>query len=110
MDYQAELKRMEESSNDGLFWSPNQGQHKVKALSEIEESEPFKDDSKPRKKLLLSVDGKEVTWTFPKGKKVTSVYGQLMGLGVKRGKILNEKFTILVLGEGQDIRYTILSD
>jgi hypothetical protein len=110
MDYKAELERLKSNPVETGYWSPEPGQYRVKALSEIEESEPFEDDSdqKPRKKLKISVLGKEQIWTFPFGKKESSIYGQLVNLGAHKGKVLGEEFTIVVVGKDQDRRYTIV--
>lgn len=109
MDYKAEYERLKNLPKESEFWSPEPGQYKVKALSEIEDSEPYQDDTdqKPRKKLVISVDDKEHIWTFPFGKE-TSAYGQLVHLGSERGKIKDEQFTVIAVGKGQDRRYTIV--
>ena len=38
VNYEEELKRLQESGN---YWKPKVGQFKLKALSELEEAEPF---------------------------------------------------------------------
>ena len=113
IDYQAELKNVDEFSGD--YWKPKAGQYSVTALGEIEEAEPAifgdKPDAKPqaRMELKIKVKDKEFIWNFPKGKKGTSTYGQLLKLAVAKGnKLTNVVFTIVVVGEGQDIRYTIV--
>lgn len=110
MDYKAELENLKNSPSDSDYWSPEPGQYKVVALGEIEESEPYEDDKeqKPRRKLRISINNEEHTWTFPKGKKESSVYGQLIALGSERGKLKDESFTIIVVGKEQDRRYTIV--
>jgi hypothetical protein len=109
MDYKAEYDRLRNLPKDSEFWSPEPGQYKVKALSDIEMSDPYKDDEdeKPRRKITILVEGKEHTWTFPFGKD-TSAYGQLVHLGSARGKIKDEEFTVIAVGKGQDRRYTIV--
>lgn len=111
IDYQAELKRLEEFSGD--YWKPKAGQYKVKALSELIEADPFisdEEDKEPqqRSQLRVLVLGKEYIWNFPKGKTKASTYGQLINLGSVKGKILNEEFIVVVVGEGQSIRFTIV--
>jgi len=110
VDYKAEFERLKNNPNESEFWSPEPAQYKVKALSEIEDSEPYKEDAeeKPRKKLSISVGGKIQTWTFPFGKKESSTYGQLVHLGSVRGKLKGEEFTVVVVGSSQDRRYTII--
>ena len=110
MDYKQELDRLKANPTENEFWSPEPGQYKVTALTEIEDSEPFEDDKdqKPRKKLRISVNGKENVWTFPFGKKESSIYGQLVQFGAHKGKIKDEQFTIIVVGKDQDRRYTVV--
>ena len=38
MDYQQQLKKLQEGGN---YWNPKPGQYKVKALSELEEADPY---------------------------------------------------------------------
>ncbi len=63
MDYQEELKRLQESGN---YWKPKVGQYKIKALSELEDTDPFikerTDGAKeehPQAKIQILVDGEE---------------------------------------------------
>lgn len=110
IDYQAELKVLEEHTGD--YWKPKAGQYKVVALSELMDADPFKSDDgsepQPRVMLKISVDKKEYAWNFPKGKTPASTYGQLVRLGAVKGKISGESFTVVVIGEGQNIRFTIV--
>ena len=115
MDYKAELLRLEEQEALGAseFWQPEAGQHKVKALSEFEDAEPFTEEGKEpqlRKKLKVADDkGKEHIWTMPYGRTPVSVYGQLVRLGVaKENKLLGAEFTVVVVGTGQNKRFTIV--
>ena len=111
IDYQKELKVLEEHTGD--YWKPKAGQYKVIALGELTEAEPFKndDDSEPQQRasLKVSIDKKEYLWNFPKGKTPASTYGQLIKLGAAKGKIMEEQFTVVVIGEGQNIRFTIVA-
>ena len=111
-DYNAELARLEAyvPSEQADFWKPKPGQYKVKALSEIEESQPFKDKpNEPRRKLRVLVEDKQYTWTFALGKSIMSTYGQLVKLAKsKGGMLLTQEFIVVVTGLGQNIRYTIV--
>jgi hypothetical protein len=64
IDYLAEQKKLAEFSGD--YWKPKAGQYKVKALSEVLESEPFIDEKdnepKPRCQLRISSDNKEYVY------------------------------------------------
>ena len=112
IDYNKEAERLEAyvPSEQSDFWKPKPGQYKVKALSEIEESKPFKDKpEQPRAKIKLLVDDKHVEWTFSVGKSNASTYGQLVKLAkVKGGKLTGAEFIVVVTGVGQNVRYTIV--
>lgn len=114
MDYQKELKRLEEQEANlaNTFWKPEAGQYKAKALSELDDAEPFvKEGKEPqeRKQLDIQVDGKTFTWNMPYGKTKASTYGQLCSLAAKNNNSLtNVSFTIVVVGSGQNIRFTIV--
>lgn len=112
IDYQKELKNLEEFSGD--FWKPKPGQYKVKSLSEILPAEAVRFGDDPEAELQLrcqikiEVNGKEFQWNFPHGKTPSSTYGQLVKLGSVRGQLTNQEFTVVVVGEGQLIRFTIV--
>ena len=113
MDYQEELKRLQESSN---YWKPKAGQFKVKALSELEEAEPFvrkkegeEDEVHPQAKIKILVDGDEKIWTFGKGKTPASTYGQLVQLATNHANQLNGvEFSVVVKNDGTKNDYTIV--
>ena len=115
MDYQQELKRLQEGGN---YWKPTRsGQFKVKALSELEEAEPFvkkregqPDEVNPQAKVKILVDGEEKTWTFGLGKTPASTYGQLVELATKNNNsILNVEFSVVVKNDGIRNDYTIVN-
>lgn len=113
MDYQSELGRLQanEANSTGDYWKPEQGQHSVEALGELEVGKPYEEEGKepqPRMQIKLSVKGKEVIWTMPHGQTPASTYGQLIKLGASRGKLKGEKFTIVVTGSGKTKRFTIV--
>ena len=117
MDYQAELKRLQEGGN---FWKPKVGQYKVKALSELEETEDFIRKTKNEKgeeieerssqlKIKILVAGEEKTWTFGKGKTPASTYGQLVELATKNANQLKGvSFSVVVKSDGTKNDYTIV--
>ena len=116
MDYQKELKRLQESGN---YWKPKVGQYKVKALSELEEADPFVKRSKvegepnevhPQAKIKILVDGEEKTWTFGIGLTLASTYGQLVELASKHANQLNGvEFSVVVKSDGTKNDYTIVN-
>lgn len=115
MDYQDELKRLQEGGN---YWKPEAGQFKVKALSELEETEPFirkhedkdkKDEVTPQAKIKILVNGEEKTWTFGIGKTPASTYGQLVELATKHNdKLVDIEFTVVVKYDNNKNNYTIV--
>ena len=113
IDYQSELKRLQEGGN---YWKPKVGQFKVKALTEIEEAEPYvrnkgtdKEEINPQFKLKVLVDGEEKIWTFGKGQTLASTHGQLVNLATQNGNILlNVEFNVVVKSDGTKNDYTIV--
>ena len=98
-DYKSELAKLEAyvPSEQGSFWSPKDGQYKVKGLSEIDEAKPFKDKpNEPRKGLKILVNDEHKLWTFAVGKSTASTYGQLIRLAAARGQLTGTEFTVVV--------------
>src|SRR3990167_2410049 len=116
MDYQKELKRLQEGGN---YWKPKAGQFKVKALTELEEAEPFKkksknegeqDESKAQAKIKILVGGEGKTWTFGVGLTPASTYGQLVELATKHdNKLTGVEFSVVVKNDGTKNDYTIVN-
>jgi len=113
MNYDQEFKRLQEGGN---YWKPKVGQFKVKALSELEDTEPYikkregqADEVNPQSKVKISVNGEEKLWTFGKGATLASTYGQLVDLAMKRnGKLIDTEFTVAVKNDGKKNDYTIV--
>lgn len=113
MDYQSEYKRLQEAGN---FWKPKVGQFKVKALSELQEAEPFvrnkgqdNEEIHPQFKLDIEIGGEKKTWTFGKGNTLASTHGQLVHLATQNGNVLKDKeFTVVVKSDGTKNDYTII--
>lgn len=114
MDYQQELKKLQEGSD---YWKPKAGQFKVKALSELEETSPFikktsdgKEESFPQCQLKISINREEKVWTFGKGKTPASTYGQLIELATKHANQLKGvEFSVVVKNDGAKNDYTIVN-
>lgn len=113
MDYQSEQKRLEEGGN---YWKPKVGQHKVKALSELEESDPYirkhkdlPDEVSPQAKIKVLIGGEEKVWTFAVGLTSASTYGQLVALATRKNNILKDvEFSVVVVSDGDKNTYTIV--
>ena len=114
MDYQQELKKLQEGSD---YWKPKVGQFKVKSLTELEETNPYikKDkegkiiEENPQCKIKILVSGEEKIWTFGKGATPASTYGQLVDLATKNKDTLkNVEFKVVVKSDGTKNDYTIV--
>lgn len=112
MDYQKAMKTIQEGSD---YWKSKVGQFKVKALTELEETEPFvKGEGEtrevhPQAKIRILVGGEEKTWTFGIGKTPASTYGQLVQLATqKNNSLANVEFTVVVKSDGTKNDYTII--
>ena len=113
MEYQDELKKLQEGSN---YWKPKPGQFKVKSLTELEDTDPYvkqlpegKTEEHEQKKIQIVVDGEEKTWTFGKGATPASTYGQLVELATKKNNTLKDvEFTVIVKSDGTKNDYTIV--
>ena len=113
MDYQSELKKLQEGGN---YWKPKAGQFKVKALSELEDTEPYvrknKDgveESIPQYKIRILIGGEEKTWTMGKGLTLASLHGQLVQLATKNeNKLTGVEFSVVVKFDGTKNDYTIV--
>ena len=114
INYTEEVKRLDEfkPSDNSEFWKPKSGQYKVKALTELENTEPYEEPGKepnPRAKIDLLVEDESVTWTISVGKSPASSYGQLCKLAVSKGGSLKDsEFTIVVTNDGKKNTYTIV--
>jgi len=117
MDYQEELKRLQEGGN---YWKPKAGQYKVKALTELEETDPYvrkvivdgkeQEERTPQFKVSISVDDEEKVWTFGIGKTPASTYGQLIELATKHAnQLTGVEFSVVVKSDGVKNDYTIVN-
>ena len=114
MDYQEELKKLQEGSN---YWSPKPGQFKIKSLTELENAEPYikkldegKTEEHAQEKIKILVNEEEKVWTFGKGKTPAATYGQLVELAVKTGTLKDIEFTVIVKSDGVKNDYTIVAN
>ena len=113
MDYQNELKKIQEGGN---FWKPKAGQFKVKALTELETADPYvkkregqSDEVSPQAKIRILVNGDEKSWTFGIGKTPASTYGQLVELATKHvNQLKGVEFSVVVKSDGTKNDYTIV--
>jgi len=113
VNYNEEVKRLDAfvPGEQSLYWKPNPGQYRVRALTELEEGEPFKKEGekdKPQAKIDLLIGEAKFIWTVAKGVSPASAYGQLCKLGAKKGKLKNVDFMIVVTNDKKKNTYTIV--
>ena len=116
MDYQTELKRLEEGGN---YWKPKAGKYQVVLLTEIEPAEPFEEqksdgtiEKREQFKVTIQVDHETMqrTWTFGKGVTLASTYGQLVSIASKNNGTLKGLVVIVaVKTDGKKNDYTIVN-
>lgn len=118
IDYTAEVKRLEAfvPGDNSQFWKPKAGQYRVKALTELEETQPFvpkgdhkPEDEKPQVKIDLLIGEERVTWTIGKAVSPASSYGQLCKLATAyNNKLSGVEFMIVVTNDKKKNTYTIV--
>ena len=119
INYNEEVKKLDSfvPNSNSKFWKPKAGQYKVKALNDLEDTDPYvpKDsknpekDTKPQVKLDLLVGDDKVTWTLAKGISPASTYGQLCKLALQLGGTLKDKeFLVVVTSDNKKNTYTIV--
>jgi len=112
MDYETEKEKMANFKVTD-FWKPEPGQYKIKALTELEEAEPFKregEPDRPQVKVKILIEGKEEhNWTMAKGKTLSSTYGQLCNLATSnKNKLKDLEFMVVVTSDGTKNTYAIV--
>ena len=113
VNYSQEVLRLDAfvPGEQSTYWKPKAGQYRVRALTELEDSEPFHQEGKedkPQMKIDLLVDTQRFTWTMAKGVSPASAYGQLCKLGAKKGKLKDIDFMIVVTNDKKKNTYTIV--
>ena len=115
IDYTAEAAGLEAfvPGNKSDFWKPKAGQYHVRALTELDETDPFQkegEEPKPRVKIEIMIDDKKYTWTMAKGVSPASTYGQLCRLAKNKGNHLKDvDFLVVVTSDSKKNTYTIVS-
>lgn len=113
IDYQKEVARLDSfvPGANSQFWKPKPGQYRVKALTELENAEPFKKEGeadKPQAKIDLLIGEDKFTWTIGITNSPASAYGQLCKLGLAKGKLKDLEFMIVVTNDKKKNSYTIV--
>lgn len=118
INYSEEVKRLDQfvPGENSQFWKPKAGQYRVKALSELEDTNPFvpkgdhkPEDEKAQAKIDLLIGEDKFTWTIAKGVSPASAYGQLCKLGSAKNGLKNLDFMIVVTNDKKKNTYTIVS-
>jgi len=108
-NYTEEQKKLEayKPIEGSLFWKPTAGKYKVKAMTELEEAEPYED--KPQVKIVLNINGEDKIWTFGHGKTPASVYGQFVRMATENNNtLIGKEFTVVVINDGTKNSYTLV--
>lgn len=114
INYQEEVKKLDSfvPGSTSKFWKAKPGQYRVKALTELENSEPYKEpgkEPKPQMKIDIFIGDERVTWTFAKGISPASTYGQLCKLAIQLGgSLINKEFMVVVTSDNKKNTYTIV--
>lgn len=113
VNYNEEVKRLDSfvPGEQSLYWKPKPGQYRVRALTELEESEPFHKEGepdKPQQKIKLLIGEESFVWTMAKGVSPASAYGQLCKLGSEKGKLKDLDFMVVVTNDKKKNTYTIV--
>ena len=115
MDWKKEHEEMKDEVMPRFDWfNAEQGQHKIKILTEGVEflTHPFgKPDAEKnvvKVRFEVEVDGKHLNWAVMKGKTFNSLYGQLVCLGYNWDGLVGKQITLIVKGDKKSKVYTIL--
>jgi hypothetical protein len=118
INYTEEVKRLDAfvPGEKSLFWKPKGGQFRVKALTELEEANPFipkgehkPEDETPQAKVDLLIGEERVTWTVGTAVSPASAYGQLCKLAtLYNNKLTGVEFMIVVTNDKKKNTYTIV--
>ena len=113
VNYNEEVKRLDAfvPGEQSLYWKPKPGQYRVRALTELEDSEPFHKEGeadKPQQKIKLLIGDESFIWTMAKGVSPASAYGQLCKLGADKGHLKDLDFMIVVTNDKKKNTYTIV--
>ena len=108
-DYKTEMDKI---NAGGEWFRPGPGQYSLKILTEPEITDPFIDAKQERNveriRFKVEYQNKAYDWCVCKAKTKTSLYGQLMLLGLDKTKLEGAKITLVVNSDGQKKIYTIL--
>jgi hypothetical protein len=114
INYKEEVTRLDsfKPEDNSDFWKPKPGQYKLKALSELQEIDPFQkegEEPKPRVQIEILCEDKKFKWTIGVGKSPASSYGQLCKLAIaNNNKLTNTEFIVVVTFDGKKNSYTIV--
>jgi hypothetical protein len=112
INYEAEVKNLRKNFE---YFKPKQGSYKITFLGEPESDSFIEKETGEAiitiKTQVSVVDNrqelKEYNWSIFKNDSDSSLYGQLMKLGLKHGKLMGVHFTLLVNNDGKKNSYMI---
>jgi hypothetical protein len=110
IDYKKEVGLLKELSNHE-WWKPKAGKHDVILLSNGEPYQWIDKNQKPVSsvRFLVKIGDKEFSWSITKSITHAGLWGQLCLLAEsKDSELVGEKITLVAIGEGKNIRYSIV--
>lgn len=99
IDYNEEANQIQSFSGGGVlpWWNPTVGSHRIKILSEGEEySTVYKNQTIPKVRFEIEVNGEKYNWGVNKGKTTRSLWGQLVMLGKAWGGLKDKTISLVV--------------
>jgi len=107
MDYEKEFKKIE-SFEPKEYFKATSGLHEIVFLGEPTETS-YNDNGKEVEQIEIPISVKEkvLYWTITKGQSFKSLYGQLVALGNAKGRLKEERITLLVSGEDKNKTYVV---
>ena len=109
MDLEKELEKVKAYVSEEWF-KPVAGMHKVVVLGEPTEDKYIEESTgKVTDQMVMPVEvlTKAFKWSVPRGKTLTSLWGQLLTVAKANKGFNGLVVDLIVLGDGKDKRYTI---
>ncbi len=112
LNYEKEVEKLKEKKE---WLKLVQGKHEIKIIEVGNDfSSTYGDKTTQKRRFTVQVvntekglKNPEINWAVTITDNETSLYGQLINLGARRGKLEGETFVLLAKGEGTARNYTI---
>jgi hypothetical protein len=108
MDWNNEVKDLRDGEVSDYF-KPSEGQHKIKILDDgVAHQFEWEGEVINKVNFKVEVNGKESVWSVPRGKTLSSLYGQLAQIGMDKGTLKGQTITLLVKGQNKQRQYIVM--